>query len=77
MFGGNFEDVEFIANASVFVLLTAMKNKRLEAAGRISDGPRVNEAFDRQKRENIPSRYPTSPGVPRRASRCRLWGCYI
>ena len=48
-FGENFEDVEFIANTSVFVLLTAMKNKRLEdeAAGRISDGPRVNEAFDR------------------------------
>jgi hypothetical protein len=48
-FGENFEDVEFIANASVSVLLTAMKNKRLEdeAAGRISDGPRVNEAFDR------------------------------
>jgi len=47
-FGENFDDVEFIANSSVFVLLTAMKKKFEEdAGGRLTDGPRVNEAFDR------------------------------
>ena len=50
-FGENFRDVEFIANAGVFALLTAVRQRRLddEAAGRAPDQPRPSEAFERAR----------------------------
>jgi hypothetical protein len=50
-FGDNFRDVEFIANAGVFALLTAVRQRRLddEAAGRAPDQPRPSEAFERAR----------------------------